>query len=340
MNRVISIITGFLLLAISGGASLAQDNARAPANPNAAQAQTDEQTSAKQFDDLRHSRIGTVNAISKLNQTRQAEEQLLSSTQDQEKLLEKRLSSLGDDSPPSAEDYAARLDDLKSQKENVSAALSAAKAATPTDQNAIDTLTGRLSQINKFIDDNEYRMKAADKETQQYKVQKDDLTSQLNTAKSDIATIKSNIFQTQNNIDKDTQDLQEIEDQLAVLFTKSDQTNSFKLNMSLAFTGLVSLVIIGFFFVALYDEKVRTSIFSNESGIQFITLFSLVIAIILFGIVNILEGRELAALLGGLSGYILGRGTGTERTSTQETSRAATQYASSPTPVAPHVATS
>ena len=31
------------------------------------------------------------------------------------------------------------------------------------------------------------------------------------------------------------------------------------------------------------------------------------IAIILFGITNILEGRELAALLGGLSGYILGK---------------------------------
>ena len=33
----------------------------------------------------------------------------------------------------------------------------------------------------------------------------------------------------------------------------------------------------------------------------------MVIAIILFGIINILEGKELAALLGGLSGYILGR---------------------------------
>jgi hypothetical protein len=51
----------------------------------------------------------------------------------------------------------------------------------------------------------------------------------------------------------------------------------------------------------------RTTIFSRESGIQFITLFSLVIAIILFGILEILHDKELAALLGGLSGYILGR---------------------------------
>ena len=48
-------------------------------------------------------------------------------------------------------------------------------------------------------------------------------------------------------------------------------------------------------------------IFRNDRGLQFITLFSLVIAITMFGLLNILEGKELSALLGGLSGYILGR---------------------------------
>jgi hypothetical protein len=58
------------------------------------------------------------------------------------------------------------------------------------------------------------------------------------------------------------------------------------------------------------------------AGLQFITLFSLIIAIILFGVMNILEGRELAALLGGLSGYILGRsnlGHGTQNEGGAET---------------------
>jgi hypothetical protein len=337
MNGV-SIITGLLLLMISGGSSFAQDNTRAPANPNAAQAQTEEHTFAKQFDDLRHSRIGTVNAISNLNQTKQAQERLLSSTQDQEKILEKRLSNLDDDPPPTPEDFEKRLNQLKSRQDQISEALSAAKAATPSDPKAIENAESQLSDINSFIKETERRKDLADKEIKQYTDQKDSLTSQITKTKSDIDTITSKITQTQYDIDKDSQNLQDIEDQIAALYTKSDQTNSFKLNMSLAFTGLVSLVIIGFFFVALYDEKVRTSIFSNESGIQFITLFSLVIAIILFGIVNILEGRELAALLGGLSGYILGRGTGSERTATQQTSRPAPQYASSPTPVAPHAA--
>ena len=51
---------------------------------------------------------------------------------------------------------------------------------------------------------------------------------------------------------------------------------------------------------------------------QFLTLFSLVIAIILFGITQILEGKELAARLGGLSGYILGRTTPKESRSSDD----------------------
>lgn len=40
---------------------------------------------------------------------------------------------------------------------------------------------------------------------------------------------------------------------------------------------------------------------------EFITLFVLIISIILFGILKILEGRELAAILSGIAGYILGK---------------------------------
>lgn len=82
---------------------------------------------------------------------------------------------------------------------------------------------------------------------------------------------------------------------------------NFRTNTSWVFAALIGAVIIGFFVLAFRDEVMRRAIFSGETGIQFLTLFSVVIAIILFGIINILEGKELAALLGGLSGYILGR---------------------------------
>jgi hypothetical protein len=86
----------------------------------------------------------------------------------------------------------------------------------------------------------------------------------------------------------------------------------FKKNISAYFAALIALVILGFFFIASRDEVVRREIFAGQAGIQFITLFALVIAIILFGITGILEGKELSALLGGLSGYILGRSTTTK----------------------------
>lgn len=82
---------------------------------------------------------------------------------------------------------------------------------------------------------------------------------------------------------------------------------SFKTTVSVYFAILIGLVIVGFFILSFKDETIRRAIFSGQTGIQFLTLFSIVIAIILFGVTNILQDKELAALLGGLSGYILGR---------------------------------
>jgi hypothetical protein len=98
--------------------------------------------------------------------------------------------------------------------------------------------------------------------------------------------------------------------------TNVDQiAQQFKATISLYSAVLVGLVILGFFVVALRDENVRQTVFRGESGIQFLALFSVIIAIILFGITGVLEGKELAGLLGGLSGYILGRVTANTTTS-------------------------
>lgn len=105
-----------------------------------------------------------------------------------------------------------------------------------------------------------------------------------------------------------------LDDMINTLLIPATAQNEFKERIATYFAGLVGMVIIGFFAISFRDEGVRRSIFSSQSGIQFLTLFSLVIAIILFGITGILGDKELAALLGGLSGYILGRvGTSEER---------------------------
>jgi hypothetical protein len=76
-----------------------------------------------------------------------------------------------------------------------------------------------------------------------------------------------------------------------------------------AIFGIAVIIVIVFFFRLANNDDARAALFQNDSGLQFVTLFSIVIAIILFGVLKILEGKELAALLGGLSGYILGRGS-------------------------------
>jgi hypothetical protein len=65
------------------------------------------------------------------------------------------------------------------------------------------------------------------------------------------------------------------------------------------------------------DRTIRGVIFSGDSGIQFIALFSIIIAIILLGLTGILEGKELSALLGSVAGYILGKAKFSSSTAAQ-----------------------
>jgi hypothetical protein len=70
-----------------------------------------------------------------------------------------------------------------------------------------------------------------------------------------------------------------------------------------------ALLIFFFVFISRKSEtNLAKDFLSSGNGLQFITLFSLIIAIILFGGLGVLEGRELAAILSGISGYILGKG--------------------------------
>ncbi|MGH1383101.1 hypothetical protein [Kordia sp.] len=111
-------------------------------------------------------------------------------------------------------------------------------------------------------------------------------------------------------------------DQLSSVGTKVTELNNtsfvsqnFKKQISWSFALLVGIVIVGFFIIAYRDDEIRKTIFSGEAGLQFITIFSIIIAIILFGITEVLGGKEIAALIGGISGYILGRSSITPKKS-------------------------
>src|SRR5260370_24419423 len=177
------------------------------------------------------------------------------------------------DLPKKIED-AEQKDRKLSQYSDQLKAINAKVAKTDEDKRNIVVVTGLINDLKDEI---------GDKNAESYKA---DLQVKQKELSGKITTI--------DNVKK----------VLASIYTPEQ---SFKLTMSITFAILIGMVILGFFLLSYIDPTVRQAIFASQTGIQFLTLFSLVIAIILFGITGILQDKELAALLGGLSGYILGR---------------------------------
>jgi hypothetical protein len=103
------------------------------------------------------------------------------------------------------------------------------------------------------------------------------------------------------------EELLDLEEEISDLLDVTRSQYLYRAGVSLVFAAIVYFLVLKFFRVVDSNGKVKESIFTGDSGMQFITLFSIVIAVILFGILGILQANELSALLGGLSGYILGK---------------------------------
>lgn len=87
------------------------------------------------------------------------------------------------------------------------------------------------------------------------------------------------------------------------------QHQMFRKEMSIIFSILVGLIMAVFFGLVYFkSDKTIGKEMLGSMGLQFITLFVLITAIILFGILGVLQSSELAAILSGISGYILGKG--------------------------------
>ncbi|MFM9839499.1 MAG: hypothetical protein ACKVOQ_14615 [Cyclobacteriaceae bacterium] len=86
------------------------------------------------------------------------------------------------------------------------------------------------------------------------------------------------------------------------------KNQSFKRQISVAFSILIGILIIAFFLIVyLRSDNTISAILLSDGGLQFVTIFVLIIAIILFGVLDILKSNELSAILSGIAGYILGK---------------------------------
>lgn len=119
--------------------------------------------------------------------------------------------------------------------------------------------------------------------------------------------VSKNKADLQLQIQRKKDDLNEIERDINILLTPKIAQQNFMFYSSIFFVLLMSILLGIFYYVIRRDDQARKVIFGGETGIQFIALFSIIIAIILFGLTGVLEGKELAALLGSVAGYILGR---------------------------------
>jgi hypothetical protein len=208
------------------------------------------------------------------------------------------------------------------EKEKIPATFSALRSERATLLKEIPVLERQLEQLRfreqrlRFLLRDLDRAKAelarakAEKPLNQRKV--DAIEDSIKTTEAELAEAKEAAKQIKSKVEEvDAKDakLEAVENKIDELLNPEIAKQNFKTQISIYFTLLVGAVILGFFGIAVTDPVVRQAIFSGQAGIQFLTLFSLVIAIILFGITGILEGKELSALLGGISGYILGKVT-------------------------------
>ncbi len=126
---------------------------------------------------------------------------------------------------------------------------------------------------------------------------------------------KTNAFRNlEVNISNVKQDIYNCNSQIDSTLAPEYQQQSFRIWISVTFTILIAILLIIFFYIVYKksDNTLSKELLSGN-GLQFITLFVLIIAIILFGILNILGGSELATILSGISGYILGKGINASR---------------------------
>jgi hypothetical protein len=218
--------------------------------------------------------------------------------------------------------------DIAVKKLEIDSELAAAEADMRSRAKDIDV---DIAGIRRSIAEEKIR---SDAQKAEDVAQQDRKLAAIDKLNNQIANMYKDTSESSNTIQELTKNLNEIDSEITDLIKQSDSEGSFKIAVSLTFAGLVSFVILGFYVIAGRNKEVVFTIFSNDSGIQFITLFSIVIAVILFGIIGVLEGKELSALLGGLSGYILGRGSNKSQSEEKDSKHPPPPAAATP-PTAP-----
>lgn len=134
-----------------------------------------------------------------------------------------------------------------------------------------------------------------------------DQFDQLNRKLAESRLAVKEITDLKKSLSDKKAELLQIESKISQLMIPKINQQNLMFWAGIGFVVLMCILLGTFYYVVRTDPMIRGVIFSGDSGIQFIALFSIIIAIILLGLTGILEGKELSALLGSAAGYILGK---------------------------------
>jgi len=165
---------------------------------------------------------------------------------------------------------------------------------------------GRTAQ-GSFRGEREYFLSLSTEELKSRKADREQRRKEISDKTARLGTLKEEARKKRDDLDAKQAALVDLEDRIGSSLNVGDKQYVYRTLVSGIFAIIVFYLVSRFFGVIQEDEDVKKKIFAGDAGIQFITLFSIVIAVILFGILEILGANELSALLGGLSGYILGK---------------------------------
>ena len=218
-------------------------------------------------------------------------------------------------------DAQAKIEDLRKTSVDVEGertkwdeavrVLTGVRAITPEAREAAQKALASLNQNLRTHLDNLRRAErriSSERQDQQMYQKIVNLYKSIDTQTQSLITLTELVSSLQNGQGDLESEINRIDERF-VSKINDTRTRDYFTAATTAIFGLAVIIVIIFFFRLADNDTARVALFQNDSGLQFVTLFSIVIAIILFGVLKILEGRELAALLGGLSGYILGRGS-------------------------------
>lgn len=223
-------------------------------------------------------------------------------------ILKRRAEEIQRSTPARLDEFKATLDQLSKDRAATIEKLNAASS----DEERTEKLETEIRRIDRKIETTKQKQEAAQEAVDAVSSTVEQINN-LSAREKGLGDYKAELQASQKAYNDAGNLLDRVDERAQNLLSNDNEQNFFTMVSTISFAVMVGFVIVFFFIIAYRHETVRNAIFAGDSGIQFVTLFSLVIAIILFGVLRILEGKELAALLGGLSGYILGRGNASAR---------------------------